>query len=80
MVTLLRLNPDGGAGLSERRSRHTMVGSAAEWAVSVDTPVAEGTAVASVEAGVAGPASGGGRTGVSSSSSMCCPFVLHGIV
>ena len=52
--------------------------SASRRAVNVETPVAEGAAVASVSADVAVPASGVVSAGVSSSSSFCCPLVFQG--
>ena len=54
-----------------------MVGSAAERAVNVKTPAADGAAVASVSAGVTVPTPGGVGAEVPSSSSFCCHIVLH---
>ena len=55
-----------------------MVVSASRRAFNVETPVAEGAAVASVAADVAVPACGGVGAVVSSSSSFCCPLIFHG--
>ena len=57
-----------------------MVVSTSRRTVNVETPVAEGVAVASVAADVEMPASGGLGAGVSSSSFFCCPLAFHGSV